>query len=127
MGCDWVLLSIYGLAANKSRLAKCVTKELPKDERLTHVNRPEFSRPMFTLIQIAFVDLIQKLCVAPDVAIGRSSGETAAAIQLHRSSLNLLSLRYCTGAISHELRHKNDIFRGVFASKLAKTTSHDIP
>lgn len=54
-------------------------EELTRDETMTRVNEPEFSQPMCTSIQIALVDLLQELCVTPDVVIGHSSGEIAAA------------------------------------------------
>ena len=54
-------------------------EELVKDERGSNINRPEFSQPISTAVQVALVDLLQSFGIHASVVVGHSSGEIAAA------------------------------------------------
>ncbi|CAG8902537.1 unnamed protein product [Penicillium egyptiacum] len=63
LGCSWSLL-----------------EELSHDAESSRVGSAEFSQPLCTALQVALVDLLQSLGVwPPEVVIGHSGGETAAA------------------------------------------------
>lgn len=53
--------------------------ELFKDSKRSSINKPEFSQPLCTAIQVALVDLLQSFGVQPTAVVGHSSGEIAAA------------------------------------------------
>ncbi|KAJ8132109.1 hypothetical protein O1611_g1520 [Lasiodiplodia mahajangana] len=89
LGCNWSLFDII------------------QDEQ--EVDRPEFSQPLCTALQIAQVDLLQSFNVHPVAAVGHSSGEIAAA--------------YTVGAISHESACRIAYFRGKLAGQLRTATS----
>ena len=59
--------------------AYSISAELSRDEKTSRVNRPEFSQPICTAIQIALVDLLESFGLRPSVVFGHSSGEIAAA------------------------------------------------
>ncbi|THV54000.1 hypothetical protein BGAL_0037g00440 [Botrytis galanthina] len=72
------------------------------------INRPEFSQPLCTVLQIALVDLLSSFGVTSTAVVGHSSGEIAAA--------------YTTGAISHKSACKVAYFRGIVTEKLRAMT-----
>ncbi|XXH03794.1 hypothetical protein Hte_010200 [Hypoxylon texense] len=74
-----------------------------------HIDRPEYSQPLCTAIQIALVELLASFNIAPKVVIGHSSGEIAAA--------------YATGALSLESACKVSYVRGQLAGKLKVDTA----
>ncbi|KAI1754183.1 hypothetical protein F4782DRAFT_493555 [Xylaria castorea] len=84
LGCEW---SIFD--------------ELNNAERVHH---PRFSQPLCTVLQIALVDLLRSFYISPDVVVGHSSGEIAAA--------------YCIGALSLESACRVAYSRGKVAGKL---------
>ena len=59
------------------------------DELRNHarINRPEFSQPLCTALQIALVELLGTFNIFPDVIVGHSSGEIAAAYTVRALSL----------------------------------------
>lgn len=68
---------------------------LPVESRTT---RPEVMQPATTAIQIAMVDLLKSLSIGPQILVGHSSGEIAAA--------------YAGGAITREAAWEVAYFRG---------------
>ncbi|KAL9578153.1 MAG: hypothetical protein Q9212_005901 [Teloschistes hypoglaucus] len=54
------------------------TKELFKTSN-TNIDRPEYSQPLCTVVQVALVDLLRFWKISPTATIGHSSGEIAAA------------------------------------------------
>ncbi|PVH94279.1 hypothetical protein DM02DRAFT_693560 [Periconia macrospinosa] len=74
-----------------------------------HIHNPEFSQPLCTAIQIALVKLLETFNIFPDVVIGHSSGEVAAAY-----TVGALSLRSACEAAFH---------RGRLAGRIAATST----
>lgn len=75
----------------------------------TCIDRPEFSQPLCTAIQIALVRLLETFNVFPDVIVGHSSGEIAAAY-----TVGAFSLRCACAAAYH---------RGRLAGQIAAVSS----
>ncbi|KAI8633019.1 hypothetical protein F5Y19DRAFT_490219 [Xylariaceae sp. FL1651] len=73
-------------------------------ERGETIDSPEFSQPLCTILQIALVDLLRTLNVAPVAVVGHSSGEIAAA--------------YAAGALSQESACQVAYYRGEVVEKL---------
>ncbi|CAI6093931.1 unnamed protein product [Clonostachys chloroleuca] len=67
--------------------------------------KPEIAQPATTAIQIAMVDLLQSLSIAPQHVIGHSSGEIAAA--------------YAGGALTRQAAWEIAYFRGMAAARLS--------
>ncbi|KAF3080434.1 hypothetical protein TWF103_004181 [Orbilia oligospora] len=61
--------------------------EMKKEGSESRMDEPEISQPVSCSLQIALVDLLDRIKVRPAIVLGHSSGEVAAA--------------YCKGAISH--------------------------
>lgn len=76
-GCEWSLLGM--VLSFRQRIVLTFTEELLKDESSSRINRPEFSQPICTAVQIALVDLLRSFNVHPTAVIGHSSGDIAAA------------------------------------------------
>ncbi|KAK3933755.1 thiolase-like protein [Diplogelasinospora grovesii] len=89
LGCEWDLLD-----------------ELRNSE---NIDRPEYSQPLCTAVQVALVELLKSFNVVPKAAVGHSSGEIAAA--------------YAMGALSLESACKVSCFRGQLAGKLRAADS----
>lgn len=73
------------------------------------INRPEFSQPLCTALQIALVELLGTFNVFPDVVVGHSSGEIAAA--------------YTVGALSLYSACKVAYHRGRLAGRVAAASA----
>ncbi|RYP47319.1 hypothetical protein DL768_006621 [Monosporascus sp. mg162] len=74
------------------------------------IDKPEYSQPLSTAVQIALVELLRSFGVVPQAVVGHSSGEVAAA--------------YAIGALSLLSACKVSFFRGKLAGKLkARGTS----
>lgn len=85
--------SIRSLDRYLSNLARdipsySIEEELLKPGKKSRLNVAELSQPLCTAIQIALVDTLDALAIAPDAVVGHSSGEIAAA--------------YAAGALSAE-------------------------
>ncbi|KAH6609746.1 putative polyketide synthase [Trichoderma cornu-damae] len=76
-----------------------------------NIDRPEYSQPLSTAVQIALVELLKSFGILPGAVVGHSSGEITAA--------------YAIGALSLVSACKVSYFRGQFAGKLRaiKSTS----
>ncbi|RYP42065.1 hypothetical protein DL767_000577 [Monosporascus sp. MG133] len=72
--------------------------ELRKGEHDSQVHRAELGHPVCVALQIALVDVLRSWGITPDVVVGHSSGEVAAA--------------YASGAISAEAAMATATFRG---------------
>ncbi|RYP74841.1 hypothetical protein DL771_002762 [Monosporascus sp. 5C6A] len=76
-----------------------------------NIEKPEYSQPLSTAVQIALIELLRSFGVTPKAVVGHSSGEIAAA--------------YAIGALSLTSACKVSYFRGRVAGKLcaANTSS----
>ncbi|KAL2784619.1 hypothetical protein BJX66DRAFT_348187 [Aspergillus keveii] len=67
-----------------------------------NVNRPEYSQPLCTVVQVALVDLLRSWEIVPKATIGHSSGEIAAAyaasLLTHRDAVKLAYVRGVSSA-----------------------------
>ncbi|KAJ3499201.1 hypothetical protein NLG97_g515 [Lecanicillium saksenae] len=67
-----------------------------------NVDRPEFSQPLCTVIQVALVDLLRSWNILPTATIGHSSGEIAAAyaasLVTHHDAIKLAYVRGISSA-----------------------------
>ncbi|KAF3905358.1 hypothetical protein AA313_de0209816 [Arthrobotrys entomopaga] len=88
-GCSWDLNEEISKAASNSR-----------------VYETDLSQPLCTALQIALVDLLERINMKPAIVIGHSSGEVAAA--------------YCKGAISQESAMRIAYYRGLGGAAAAK-------
>ncbi|KAF1974305.1 polyketide synthase PksD [Bimuria novae-zelandiae CBS 107.79] len=73
------------------------------------INKPEFSQPLCTALQIALVELLATFNITPDVVVGHSSGEIAAA--------------YAVGALSLRSACEVAYNRGRFAAQVAAAST----
>ncbi|KAF9872901.1 hypothetical protein CkaCkLH20_09764 [Colletotrichum karsti] len=89
LGCDWELLD-----------------ELRHGE---NIDRPGYSQPLSTAVQLALIELLKSFGIVPKAVIGHSSGEIAAA--------------YAIGALSLESACKVSFYRGQLAGRLRVASS----
>ncbi|KAI0201207.1 hypothetical protein F4808DRAFT_469860 [Astrocystis sublimbata] len=89
LGCKWSLFS---------------TDEI---RNATNINKPDYSQPLCTALQIALVELLKSFSIIPTLVLGHSSGEIAAA--------------YTVGALSLESACKVSFLRGKLAASLKET------
>ncbi|KAI1128976.1 hypothetical protein F5Y10DRAFT_239255 [Nemania abortiva] len=69
-----------------------------------NIDRPEYSQPLSTALQIALVKLLKSFGISPKAVVGHSSGEIAAA--------------YTAGSLTLQSACKVSYFRGQLAGKL---------
>ena len=79
LGCLWQLRGMSRLSQSSIRQILTELEELLTSQDQTNINRPEFSQPILTAIQVALVDLLRSFGVHPTAVLGHSSGEIAAA------------------------------------------------
>ncbi|RYP49220.1 hypothetical protein DL768_005037 [Monosporascus sp. mg162] len=89
LGCTW---SLFEALSNQER-----------------IDRPDYSQPLCTALQLALVELLKSFGIFPEVVVGHSSGEIAAA--------------YTIGALSFESACKVAYYRGRVAERLRATSS----
>ncbi|KAK6495993.1 hypothetical protein TWF481_002022 [Arthrobotrys musiformis] len=80
--------------------------ELRKEGSDSRMNEPEISQPISCSLQIALVDLLDRIKLRPTIVLGHSSGEVAAA--------------YCKGAISHISAIRIAYYRGLGGAAASK-------
>lgn len=91
-----------------------------------NIDKPQYSQPLSTAIQIALVDLLASFGVTPKAVVGHSSGEIAAAYVYNLFSFSLiLNLEltevlnsYAAGTLSLVSACKVSYFRGLLAGQL---------
>ncbi|KAI1340369.1 hypothetical protein F5Y15DRAFT_423306 [Xylariaceae sp. FL0016] len=74
----------------------------------SNIDRPEFSQPLSTALQIALVELLKSFGITPRAVVGHSSGEIAAAYSI--GALSLLSackVSYFRGQLAGRLKAKS--------------------
>lgn len=94
---SWYLKSILD---SKYDLLEEIEKPAPE----SRISSPIISQPAVTAIQIALVDLLESFGIVPDIVIGHSSGEVAAA--------------YACGAISREEAWEVSYYRGLSSASV---------
>ena len=78
---------------------------LASPKETTDINKPEFSQPLCTIVQIGLVDLLRQWKVYPTAVMGHSSGEIAAAYALGAvSAEDCWKIAYHRGRLAGELR-----------------------
>jgi zearalenone synthase (highly reducing iterative type I polyketide synthase) len=88
-----------------------VVEELNANETDSQINRAHLSQPLFTVLQIALVDLLRSWNVIPSSVVGHSSGEIADA--------------YCYGALLRADAWRIAYYRGqVCVSSLMRDSEH---
>ncbi|KAI8964847.1 hypothetical protein F5Y11DRAFT_57289 [Daldinia sp. FL1419] len=92
LGCKWSIFNELHSSAN--------------------INKPEYSQPLSTAVQIALVELLSSFGIRPRAVVGHSSGEIPAA--------------YAIGALSLHSACKVAYYRGQLAGKL-KDANSDCP
>lgn len=90
LGCSWSLVD-----------------EIHRDKDLSNVNKPAYSQPLCSAVQIALVDLLRIFQVQPTTVVGHSSGEIAAA--------------YCVGALDRHSAIKVAYYRGTLTGRLVES------
>ncbi|KAL0940386.1 polyketide synthase [Colletotrichum truncatum] len=112
----WDLIQQYPLFAeileriNKIyRKLGCEWEVLDELQNGENIDRPEYSQPLSTAVQLALIELLRSFEITPKAVIGHSSGEIAAA--------------YAIGALSLESACKVSYFRGQLAGKLRVSSS----
>jgi acyl transferase domain-containing protein len=95
---------------NQLGCAWSAKEELMKSREETKIDDPEYSQTLCTVVQVAIVDLLDKVNIKPVAVVGHSSGEIGAA--------------YAGRYISRQTAWKVAYQRGVLASKLTRSTDH---
>ncbi|KAH6888171.1 putative polyketide synthase, partial [Thelonectria olida] len=93
LGCTWTL-----------------SEELLKDKETSRVGEAEISQPLCTAIQMALVDLLADWGVLPQMVIGHSSGEIAAAYAAGKLPFHsAIRVAYFRGLISSRVQQKGSM------------------
>lgn len=67
------------IAWKEINYANYMADEMLRSQKTSRINQAEISQPLSTAIQVALVQLLEKYGVRPDMVVGHSSGEIAAA------------------------------------------------
>ena len=86
-----------------------LSEELLRDESESRINDSKLAQPAITALQIALVDLLQEMGIRPQIVIGHSSGEIAAA--------------YAAGVLSQKAAMEISYHRGAVAGACKKLMS----
>lgn len=79
--------------------------ELLLDEKSSRINRSEIAQPASTAFQIALIDLLTSLEIKPQMVMGHSSGEIAAAYAAGiLTQATALRISYCRSSITTSCR-----------------------
>ncbi|OJJ02001.1 hypothetical protein ASPVEDRAFT_887593 [Aspergillus versicolor CBS 583.65] len=93
-----------------------------------NVNRPEYSQPLCTVVQVALVDLLRSWEVRPKATIGHSSGEIAAA---YAASLlthyDAIKLAYVRGISSAAVSKPGAMMAAGISEDEAQTYLDEVP
>ncbi|KAH9990456.1 ketoacyl-synt-domain-containing protein [Xylariaceae sp. FL0662B] len=107
----WELIGMYTLFKETLKKVDEVYKELGCEwsifdelQNTENIEKPEYSQPLSTAIQLALIELLRSFGITPKAVVGHSSGEIAAA--------------YAIGALSLASACKVSYFRGRVAGKL---------
>jgi acyl transferase domain-containing protein/2-polyprenyl-3-methyl-5-hydroxy-6-metoxy-1,4-benzoquinol methylase len=84
--------------------------ELNKSEKTSRINKPQYSQPCCTIVQVALVDLLHHWGIRPKIVVGHSSGEIASA--------------YAYGALTAEECWKIGYHRGRLCGQVRTIAPH---
>ncbi|KAL3471493.1 hypothetical protein BJX99DRAFT_250425 [Aspergillus californicus] len=87
-----------------------VIEEMERIEGDSHINAPEYSQALCTVLQIAIVDLLSSWGISPTAVAGHSSGEIGAA--------------YCLGALTREDAWTAAYWRGILSARIPEYSPH---
>lgn len=80
-------------------------EELAAPKEISNINKPEYSQPLCTALQLSLIQLFKSWGIQPRAVVGHSSGEIAAA--------------YAAGALSFESAVRVAYFRGNLTASLS--------
>ncbi|KAI0835188.1 putative polyketide synthase [Hypoxylon sp. FL0890] len=86
-----------------------IEEELRKDKQSSRVHEPKMGHPLSLAVQIGLVDILRSWGLIPDLVLGHSSGEMAAA--------------YACGALTAELAMVSSVFRSTSSPALGRKGS----
>ncbi|TEY39885.1 hypothetical protein BOTCAL_0448g00110 [Botryotinia calthae] len=95
LGCPWSLI-----------------EELHRFKATSKIDFPEYSQPLCTALQIAYIELLRTFNIVPETVLGHSSGEIAAA--------------YSAGALSLQYAMKVAYYKGLLATDLEDDSKYSI-
>lgn len=92
----------------------------------SRIDRPEYSQPLCTVLQIALIELLKSFDIHPKAVVGHSSGEIAAAYVTKSSFISIFYTdkkldSYAIGALSLPSACRVAYYRGLLAAKLRNT------
>lgn len=77
-----------------------IEETIRADATESHINHPSRSQPVCTAVQLALVDILRKWRIVPQVVVGHSSGEIAAAYAAgHITSHEAVAIAYYRGLV----------------------------
>ncbi|KAJ5675621.1 polyketide synthase [Penicillium macrosclerotiorum] len=78
-----------------------IQEELQKPTKTSRLSQAELSQPLCTAVQVALVDLLESIGVAPTAVVGHSSGEVAAAYAAGALTANeAITVAYYRGQVA---------------------------
>ncbi|RSM05543.1 hypothetical protein CDV31_009534 [Fusarium ambrosium] len=97
LGCGWSIFDELGRSEN--------------------INKPQYSQPLSTAIQIALVELLHSFEIRPRAVVGHSSGEIAAAYAVGGLDLeSACKVSYLRGQLAGQLREASASYPGAMIS-----------
>ncbi|KAF7553514.1 hypothetical protein G7Z17_g3559 [Cylindrodendrum hubeiense] len=98
-----------------------LSEELQKDKATSRVGEAEISQPLCTAVQMALVDLFADWGVLPQMVIGHSSGEIAAAYAAGKLPFNsAVKVAYFRGLISSRVQQKGSMMACGLSDEVAR-------
>ncbi|KAI5917692.1 hypothetical protein F4810DRAFT_640865 [Camillea tinctor] len=91
-----------------------------------NIDKPEYSQPLSTALQIGLVELLKSFGVIPKAVVGHSSGEIAAAYAIGALSLqSACKVSYFRGKLAGRLRSNSSLPGVMMSVNLAQDQVHD--
>lgn len=91
-----------------------------------NIDRPEYSQPLCTALQIALVELLKSFGVVPSAVVGHSSGEIAAAYTVGALSLaSACKVAYWRGHVAGRLRASTETPGAMLSANLSADDAQD--
>lgn len=107
-------MTLFAIGTKQHSLTRGLIDKL-RDE--ASINRPEFSQPLCTALQIALVELLGTFNIFPDAVAGHSSGEIAAAYAVGALSLrSACKVAYNRGRLAGQVAAASELQPGAMMS-----------